>query len=124
MVSKYLQGRGQGCSQLEAVALSSKALKETYPGLKFLEVIGEGGFGTVLSEEGPTGLVAVKMELTHGHPNYTDLCLWREFNLLQAPPKELVGNVPKLSKSFGPHSFTRVCSSNKTVSFLSMECLI
>ena len=127
LVGKYLHGQGQarqGCSQLEAVALSSKALKETYPGLKFLRVIGEGGFGTVLSVDGPTGPAAVKMELRRGHPNHTDLSLWREFNLLQAPPKELTGNVPKLVKSFGPHSFTRICSSNTTVSFLSMECLI
>jgi serine/threonine protein kinase len=123
-VRKYLRGGQGGFSKLEAVALASKVLKEKLPGLKFLGVIGEGGFGTVLSVEGPTGQAVVKMELRRGHPNFTDISLWREFSLLQTPPKELVGHVPKLCNVFGSHSFARICSSNRTVSFLGMEYLV
>jgi serine/threonine protein kinase len=122
-VSKYLQGSQSGSSKIEAVTCASKVLQQQCPDLKFIEVLGEGGYGTVLSVEGPHSSAAVKMEVKKGWLHYSQSPLWREYNLLHAPPKELRGHVPKLCNLFGSHSFARVYNEHYTVSFLSMELL-
>ena len=122
-VSKYLQGSQSGTSKIEAVTCASKVLQQQCPHLKFNEVLGEGGYGTVLSVEGPHSSAAVKMEVKKGWLHYSNSSLWREYNLLHAPPKELRGHVPKLCNIFGSHSFARVYNEHYTVSFLSMELL-
>ena len=87
-------------------------------------MLGEGGYGTVLSVEGSHGRAAVKMEVKKGWSHYSQSSLWREYNLLHAPPKDLRGHLPKLYNLFGSHSFARVYNEHYTVSFLSMELLL
>jgi serine/threonine protein kinase len=125
MVRDYLKGPGDGSSEIEAVALASNALKEGRSFLKFVAFLGEGGYGTVLSVEGPKGPAAVKMELLPGYPDFTESPLWREFNILEQTPKQLLECVPRLIGMFGSHAsaFVRIWSGRHTVSLLSMELL-
>ena len=91
MIRKYLrQDQGIGRSKLDAVAYASGVLTENYPGLEFREVIGEGGYGTVVSVRLRNGdSAAIKMEISSGYPNVTDSSLWRESNILAKPPNRL-----------------------------------
>ena len=126
-VNKYLKGFQRGSSAIEAVACASKVLQKQCKDLKFIEVLGEGGYGIVLSVSGRFGgkfvHAAVKMEVAKKYTDCTQSSLWREYNLLQSPPKDLKKFVPKLMSIFGHHSFIRVYSGYHTVSFLSMELL-
>ncbi len=128
MVSDYLKrpgdGSGDGLSEIEAVALASKVLKENFPRLKFVSVIGEGGYGTVLSVESPKGNAAVKMELMSGCQDFTESPLWRELNILRHTPKQLLKCVLKLIDMFRSSAFVRIWSGSHTVSLLSMELLL
>ena len=128
MVSDYLKGpgdgSGDGLSEIESVALASKALKENNSRLKFVSVLGEGGYGTVLLVESPRGNAAVKMELVCGFPDVTESPLWRELNILGKTPMQLANCVPKQINIFGPHAFVRIWSGSHTVSLLSMELLL
>jgi hypothetical protein len=124
MVRDYLEGPGDGSSELEAIAFASQTLKENCSVLRFVSVIGEGGYGTVLSVESPNGNAAVKMELMRGCPEVTESPLWRELNILGDTPKQLANCVPKLKNIFSSHAFVRIWSGSHTVSLLSMELLM
>ena len=124
MVRDYLEGPGDGSSELEAIAFASQTLKEKCSLLKFVSVLGEGGYGTVLSVESPNGNAAVKMELMRGCPEVTESPLWRELNILGDTPKQLANCVPKLKNIFSSHAFVRIWSGSHTVSLLSMELLM
>lgn len=126
MIRKYLrQDQGIGRSKLDAVAYASGVLTENYPGLEFRDVIGEGGYGTVVSVRLRNGdSAAIKMEISSGYPNVTDSSLWRESNILAKPPNRLTGHVPKLIKGFGAHAFIRIYDENHTIGLLCMEVLL
>ena len=125
MINEYLQMEDGAQSKLEAVAYASGVLARKYPRLEFQEVVGNGGYGTVVRVCLVNGDSAViKLEISSGCPEVTDLSLWRESNILSKPPSKLTGHVPKLCKAFGSYAFIRIFNGYRTIGLLSMESLL
>ena len=122
MIEGYLAG--QDANKLKAVASSSWVLEQKNPDLRFCNVIGQGGYGTVFSAHRHDKVVAVKMEVACGSTEYLDISIWREYHFLHSPPKNLSPYVPKLENICKSSPFFYVHSHEKKVAFLGMEFLV
>ena len=116
-------------TELKYIAKASKIMTESGSNIQFLEVLGSGGYGFVISLQGIYSGNCVKIELDKSNIDYFNTALFREYRYISKKQRNLGDNTPRLKSCFKLSgtgtlvSFCQVISDSRRLSFLCMELL-